>query len=349
MRMQGDRHRPSRGTQPDASPPHKSAVSGRGDAAAMDHGRIGRSIRVVRIRRRIRQADLAALVGLSQPTISRIERGRIGGVTVDTLERVFEELGIRASVQMWWDGAELDRLLGGRHSAMHEAVARLFEGLPGWVTAPEVSFAIYRERGVIDILAWHAASRSLLVIELKTELVDVQETVGTLDRKRRLAAQIAAERGWKPTTVSAWLVIAEGRTQRASGRGASRDAAYRLPGRRADGPRLAPGAVRIDRGDVVPAFDSWHECEAGVRPGSARQRPAAERGGGSLVPPSTPEASAGRSARAPTPPTTRVASAWRGPGSIRPFALVWRVPRGSWRLSEAGRRVGTRPASTWPS
>ena len=44
----------------------KRALSGSVNACRMDHGRIGRSIRVVRIRRRIRQVDLAALVGLSQ-------------------------------------------------------------------------------------------------------------------------------------------------------------------------------------------------------------------------------------------------------------------------------------------
>jgi transcriptional regulator with XRE-family HTH domain len=199
----------------------------------MDHGRIGRSIRVVRVRRRIRQVDLAALVGLSQQTISRIERGRIGGVTVDTLEGVFAELGIRTNLQTWWDGAELDRLLAGRHSAMHDEIARMFEALPEWVIAPEVSFAIYGERGVIDILAWHAASRTLLVIELKTELVDVQETVGTLDRKRRLAAQVAAERGWKPAAVSVWLVIADGRTneRRVGAHHAMLRAAYPVDGR----------------------------------------------------------------------------------------------------------------------
>ena len=143
----------------------------------MDHAKIGRSIRVVRIGRRIRQADLAALVELSQPTISRIEGGRLDGITVGALERVLAELGIRMGTNLWWQGAELDRLIAGRHSAMHDAVARLFEDLPEWATSPEVTFAIHGERGIIDILAWHAASRTLLVIELKTELVDVQETV----------------------------------------------------------------------------------------------------------------------------------------------------------------------------
>jgi hypothetical protein len=97
---------------------------------------------------------------------------------------------------------------------MHEELARTFAALPDWVAVPEVTFAIYGERGAIDILAWHAPTRSLLVIELKTELVDVQDTVGTLDRKVRLAAKIAAERGWHPATISSWLLIAEGPTNR---------------------------------------------------------------------------------------------------------------------------------------
>ncbi|MEA2632936.1 MAG: hypothetical protein QOE66_3155, partial [Chloroflexota bacterium] len=70
--------------------------------------------------------------------------------------------------------------------------------LPGWILAPEVSFAIYGERRVIDILAWHPGRRALLLIELKTELVDMNELLGTLDRKRRLARRIAQERGWDP-------------------------------------------------------------------------------------------------------------------------------------------------------
>jgi hypothetical protein len=68
---------------------------------------------------------------------------------------------------------------------------------PGWSIAPEVSFSIWGERGLIDILAWHAPTRSLLVIELKTAIVDVSGLVGTVDRKRRLAPEIARSRGWQ--------------------------------------------------------------------------------------------------------------------------------------------------------
>jgi hypothetical protein len=53
-----------------------------------------------------------------------------------------------------------------------------------------------------------------VVIELKTAIVDVNELMGTLDRKRRLAPRIAADRGWCASSVSTWLVVADSRTNR---------------------------------------------------------------------------------------------------------------------------------------
>ena len=86
--------------------------------------------------------------------------------------------------------------------------------LPDWVLAPEVSFSVFGERGVIDILAWHPGRRVLLLIELKTGIADVNEMVGTFDRKRRLARTIARERGWDPLTIGAWVIVATTRTNR---------------------------------------------------------------------------------------------------------------------------------------
>ena len=78
----------------------------------------------------------------------------------------------------------------------------------------KVPFAIYGEKGIVDVLAWHAELRALLVVELKTEVVDVNELMGTIDRKRRLAPAIARDLGWTPESVSIWVVVAEGRTNR---------------------------------------------------------------------------------------------------------------------------------------
>ncbi len=80
----------------------------------------------------------------------------------------------------------MDRLLNAGHSAMHEVVAELFDDLPDWLRQPEESFAVYGERGVIDVLCFHSPTGSLLV---KTEIVDVQDLVGGVDRKTRLAAR----------------------------------------------------------------------------------------------------------------------------------------------------------------
>lgn len=118
------------------------------------------------------------------------------------------------AVHAYWRGADLDRLLNARHSALQESLARHFSGRPGWVFEPEVSFAVRGERGIVDIVAWHAKRAALLLIELKTALIDVQETVGTFDRKRRLAREIAALLGWRPTVIGTWLVIADTATNR---------------------------------------------------------------------------------------------------------------------------------------
>lgn len=180
----------------------------------MDDQRVGASFRAVRIRRGWRQSDVSKKAGVSIWLIRKIERGQLDGVRVGSLRRVGKALEVHVAMDVRWRGSELDRLLNARHSALHESVARYFSSLPGWVFEPEVSFAIYRDRGIIDILAWHGQRQALLLIELKTAVIDVQETVGTFDRKRRLARQIAAGRGWRPRIVGAWLVIADSATNR---------------------------------------------------------------------------------------------------------------------------------------
>jgi hypothetical protein len=151
---------------------------------------------------------------VSQDSVSRLERGQLDGMTLARIRAIGAAVGVLIDLTPRWQGGELDRLLGARHSALHEAVAARFATLAGWEVVPEVTFNDYGERGAIDVLAWHAASRTLLVIELKTELVDVQELLGTLDRKRRLAPKIVATRGWVPAVVAAWVILADSRTNR---------------------------------------------------------------------------------------------------------------------------------------
>jgi transcriptional regulator with XRE-family HTH domain len=180
----------------------------------MSDMRLGAAFKSVRVRSGRRQTDIAAAACVSATTVSRIERGRLREVSLDTLRAVGSVLELRIDVIARWRGGELDRLINARHSALHEAFAARLEVRPGWTVAPEASFSIYGERGVVDVLSWHGASRTLLVVELKSDLVDIQELIGSLDRKRRLAPRIGRERGWDPIDVAAWIIVAESRTNR---------------------------------------------------------------------------------------------------------------------------------------
>lgn len=138
--------------------------------------------------------DVALDAGFHRSALIALERGSIDGMSIRDLRAVATALGMRVNVDLTWNGAELDRLLAAGHARLHEEMARLFATLPEWETVPELSFAIYGERGVIDLVAWQAATRTLLLIELKTSLGDPQVLVATLDRRMRLAGRIVAAR-----------------------------------------------------------------------------------------------------------------------------------------------------------
>ena len=180
----------------------------------VDDLRIGAIVRALRQRKRWRQSDLGHRAGVSGSLIARVERGGLRSIPIGKVHRVVEALGARMETAIRWQGADLARLLDARHAAMHEALAGLLSSLDGWVFEPEVSFSIYGERGIIDVLAWHPGRRMLLVIELKTELVEVSGLLGSMDRRRRLASQIARERGWDPVAVSTWVALSDSRTNR---------------------------------------------------------------------------------------------------------------------------------------
>ena len=103
----------------------------------------------------------------------------------------------------------------------------------GWEVRAEVSYSVYGERGSIDILGWHEASRALLVVEVKTELVSIEETIRKHDQKTRLAANVAAQQlGWEPRTTSRLLAFPDWSTprRRVARHGGVLDVAYPIRG-----------------------------------------------------------------------------------------------------------------------
>lgn len=175
---------------------------------------VGRVIRAIRVRKGWRQVDVSVRCGVSQQLISDIELGRLEDVCLKTLRDVCRSLDIELSFAPRWRGPELDRLLDADHAALVDLLIRMLRAA-AWETLPEWTFNHYGERGSIDILAWHEPTRTLLIIEVKTRIVDVQALLASHGRKVRIAPLVLSkERGWTPLAVGRLLVLPEGSTPR---------------------------------------------------------------------------------------------------------------------------------------
>jgi transcriptional regulator with XRE-family HTH domain len=175
---------------------------------------VGRLLRLARGRRRLRQADVARIAGVHQGTVSLAERGQLGALTVRTGRSIASALEIDLQFEPRWRGPALDRLRDAGHAAAVEAVAGEL-ARHGWDVLIEVGFSRYGERGCVDVLGWRADRRALLIVEVKTSLVDLQATLGAIDRKRRIVpGELARERGWRPAATGVVLVVVDSSTAR---------------------------------------------------------------------------------------------------------------------------------------
>jgi transcriptional regulator with XRE-family HTH domain len=235
--------------------------------------RVGAVVRAMRRRRGWRQVDLAAAAGVSQASVSLIERGHLDRFSLRIVREVLGALDAGLFLEVRRRGAEVDRLLDEGHAAVGARLASKLRGW-GWEVRVEVSYSEFGERGSIDLLAWHAATGSLLVIEIKTEIPSAEATLRKLDEKGRLATKVAAERfGWVARSVSRVLVVPANETDR---RRVARQAALfdaALPARSNEIRRWLRDPVAIAS---RPARRPEPQAQArwGTRPGS-RQGPMA--------------------------------------------------------------------------
>ena len=170
--------------------------------------RLGRLARMLRVRQRLTQVGLSARAGVSRRAVSLLENGRARDLRLSAVEAILVTLGARLDIRLLWNGPELDRLLDAGHAALGASVKRRLERW-GWFVRVEVSYSRYGERGRIDLLALHPATGTLLVIEIKTQLVDVQALLGSLDVKARLARDVGRRLGWQVRSVVPVIVFAE--------------------------------------------------------------------------------------------------------------------------------------------
>jgi Helix-turn-helix. len=180
----------------------------------MNDIQIGRIGRALRHRANLTQEGLSARAGVSQGAISLFERGHLGGMPVGKVRRILAALDAELVLIARWRGGDLDRLLDARHARLGDDMARLLLE-DGWEVVPEVSYSTFGERGSIDLVGWHAGTRTLLVVEVKSELASIEEMLRKHDAKVRLAPQVVRERfGQAPLVVARLLVLPEHRTIR---------------------------------------------------------------------------------------------------------------------------------------
>lgn len=234
----------------------------------MDQLRFGRQFRALRIRQGKRQQDVADESGLSRSLIALIDRGQLSGVTVRSIIRASVALGAEVDLRLRWRGEALDRLLDEDHAAIVETVVRRLRAA-GWTVEVEASFAIWGERGSIDVLGFHPATGALVVIEVKSVVPDSQAMLHGIDRKARLASDLAAERGWRVQHVGRLLVIGDTDTsrRRLARLAATYDAV--LPAR---GPAVRQWLRRPDRPLGGVLFVSYGTQRSTRRPRRGRER-----------------------------------------------------------------------------
>jgi transcriptional regulator with XRE-family HTH domain len=177
--------------------------------AAMDDVQLGSALRAIRLRRGARQKDIAAAAGVSQQTVSLLECGHLGRVGIGTARRVAAVLEVRLDVVPRWRGGELPRLLDEHHAAMVErAAARL--RATGWEVTAEYTFNHFGERGSVDLIGWKPAHGALVLVEVKSRLIDLQDLFASLDRKARVVPlALRGERDWHVRTLATILVVTD--------------------------------------------------------------------------------------------------------------------------------------------
>ena len=147
----------------------------------MDAVRLGSALRALRRHRGWTQATVARRARVSQAAVSRAERGAAMALTGRTLKAIAEALGARYDPRITWQGEGLDRLLDAAHAGLVDQVVAMLRA-HGWQVVPEATFNVYGERGSIDILAFHPGSGSLLIVEVKSVVPDMQSLLAGVER-----------------------------------------------------------------------------------------------------------------------------------------------------------------------
>ena len=168
---------------------------------------VWRVIRHARLALGWSQRELGRRSGVPQTAISRLEREGSASLTFGQLRRMTDALGV--AVRFTFEAPFLQDRVRQRdrvHARCIAFVGRRMQA-SGWELATEVEIYGRGSPGWIDVLAFHPRTRTLLVIEIKTEIHDFGQIQRTLAWYESNARRTARSLGWAPDRVCGALVV----------------------------------------------------------------------------------------------------------------------------------------------
>jgi transcriptional regulator with XRE-family HTH domain len=173
---------------------------------------LGDDVRSARRRRRLSQRALAERAGVGQTTLSRLERGRGGGLTIDAWQRIAMALGRDIEIRLSRDPIEEPADAG--HLAVQELIMRV-AAKAGFQRHFEMATRPADPARSADIGLRDDRRRCLVLVEAWNTFGDLGAAGRSTDRKVADAEQAAvAAGGDEPYSVhSCWVVRATARNR----------------------------------------------------------------------------------------------------------------------------------------
>jgi transcriptional regulator with XRE-family HTH domain len=165
------------------------------------------AVRSARTRSGWSQRELARRLRVSHGAVQRLEGGTRNHLNLAVADAAVRLLGIRLTVDADLPGFP-DR--ADQRDAVHawccDSVVRRLRA-HGWQVWTEVEVGRERYRGWIDVLAYRREDRALLVVEMKTVIVDLGRTIRSLSWYARSAGDAARRLGCAPRSVVPALFV----------------------------------------------------------------------------------------------------------------------------------------------
>ena len=167
---------------------------------------LARHLRETRIALDVSQREVASAVGVSRGYVAHLELGA-ANPTLDVVDRLAAALGIELELTARRPTVdEPPRQRDAVHAWCSGYVDRRLRRA-GWMTERKVEIVQGRHHGWIDLVAFDPSTATMIVIEVKTQLVDVGAVERQVAWYERSASSVARQRGWRVDNVGTWLLL----------------------------------------------------------------------------------------------------------------------------------------------